>query len=507
MKKLLISLILCCLTLTVADAQIQFHQPVGKQKKDKKSNKKTSNSVLFRQNDNSEQTTTEITEIPAEKLNASHSDGNDQGSQATAIVGEQPIEIPATSLPHYNEAAASNAQQAAQEVKREQEPSAPASKVARPFNAKTISVILPFNLASASTAEDKMQMRSVEFYQGFLIAVEEAQRAGQNLEIATFDIGSVSISGIITDERFLRSAAVIAPMETNEIIEIAKTAKTMNIPVISPFKFCKELVDGYPHVVQLNTSKTTIYDILSKEICNRFDDYSIVFVKDSLFASNIDAYPRSLKQELDRRGKEYYSYTYNEPQSVASMDTVLNLCGRSIMYVLETPNRDALRRFFPSLKNKLFLENGNDTINVSYDLSRTAILGYPEWQTYTSDFMDYFYDLNVWMFSQFYVNPFEENVKKFQDSFKSWYSRELMPLYPKYGIYGYDVATFTLKQLGHRNNLYSQSFCDNFINLDSDFLQTDINLTQDSEVSCLQNRGLYLIHFAPDATITKHVIR
>lgn len=497
MKRLITAIMICFLGMNMAEAQIQFHQPVAKSKKDKKKkDKKQGKSVLFGSPEKVEEVV-------------------DAESAATRV-----MELPATALPGYNEAAAKAAEEKAKVVEQAEPHATPAVPAAvprrqplpvqEPDGADVISVILPFNLASENATEDKMQMRSVEFYEGLLIAVDEAQKHGQKIEVQTFDIGSLNLNNILNDEGLRRSGAIIAPMESDQIIRVAQFAEANDIPLVSPFKYCKELEQGYPHVIQLNTSKTTVYDRLSRELTSRFAGYTIVFVRDSLFASQPDAYPQMLKSQLDRNGQGYYSYVYNEPQSVASMDSVLNLDAKNVLYVLETPQRDALRRFFPSLKNKLFLDANpvtaeSDSTGMVTLSHQIAILGYPEWQTYTSDFMDYFYDLNVWMFSQFYVNPFEEDVQQFQSDFKYWYSRELMALYPKYGVYGYDVARFLLAQLG--SHYSGKTFCDDYSNVHPKSLQTDINLVREKSDGCLQNRGLYLINFAPDATITKYEIR
>lgn len=538
MKKLIIQLMIGLLCCSYAEAQIQFHQPVAKEKKEKKAKKKkekkASKSVLFRNDGTFEAVEVSETE-PVLTVKASDLDKNNN----------QVTEIKASDLPGSDKS-----QQAAPAYTPSQTPAYTPARpqgqtpqntvmpVRRPLPAsglqdvRTVSVILPFNLNSTSTAEDKKQMRAVEFYQGFLMGVDEAQKRGQNIEVHTFDIGSLNLSNILNNEGLQRSDAIIAPMESEEIERVAKFAEERGIAVISPFKFCKNLTDGYPHLMQLNTSKTTLYDKLSQDLAARFSNYTVVFVKDSLFANQTDAYPQNLKAQLKRNGTEFFEYTYNDPHSVASMDSALNLSGRNIFYVLETPQRDALRRFFPSLKNKLFLDANPSTaeaIGATYTTGdellpqytvvaneaeadslrqiakqrQVAILGYPEWQLLTSDFMEYFYDLNVWMFSQFYVNPFEEKVQQFQTDFKYWYSRELMAIYPKYGIYGYDVANFVFGHLQYKQGDWAMDFS----NLSGRTLQTDIHLERESENGCLMNRGLYLVHFTPETTIEKFEIR
>jgi len=402
-----------------------------------------------------------------------------------------------------------------------------------------VAVILPFNLASTSVAEDKSQMRSVEFYQGLLMAVNEAQLNGQRINVLTFDLGTRSLSDILTDESLLEAQAIIAPMEISQVRQVALFGESHNIPVVSPFALDKDssLVSGFPHLFQLNTSKSLLYDRLSETLCSQFRNFQFVFVTDSLFQTQVDPFPGYLQEVLNSKGVSYHQYIYNEPYSVVCMDSALQLSGQHVFYVLETPQKDALRRFFPSLKNKLFLDanpamaeaigasyaSGENTAAASVTIEESvpdslisdsvqlitedrqiAILGYPEWQLYTNDFMEYFYDLNVWMFSKFYVNPFDFEVQNFYGDFKFWYNRELMPkMRPKYGLMGYDVTKYILNQL----SLYGTMKGDLPDDMPIYTLQTAISFEQSDSCSCFMNKGLYMVHFTPETNIERIPIR
>ncbi|MBO7379807.1 MAG: hypothetical protein J6U31_08705 [Bacteroidales bacterium] len=410
-----------------------------------------------------------------------------------------------------------------------------------------VAVILPFYLESANTKQDEMQMRMVEFYKGFLLAVNEAQLKGHRIKVLTYDLTTQPLSDILTDESLLEARTIVAPMNGPDVDQVALFGESHGIPVISPFSFRKEQTDN-PFLLQLNAPKTSFYTRLNEELIDRFSTYRFVFVRDTLFDTNLDVYPEQLKLELNRQGIEYSSYTFHDPYSVACMDSVLNLTGSNILYVLETPTADVqaqamLRRFFPSLKNKLFLDAnpaiakaigasyamGEDQSPTAVSFEQTipdsllnaalptdsiqtdslgeviedrqiAVLGYPEWQKYTSDFMDYFYDLNVWMFTKFYANPFDPKVEAFYSQFRYWYNCDLLPLFPKYGMLGYDVGVWTMSNVGQttgRNNAGSQPI---------ETLQSVINFEQEDGHGAL-NTGFCLVHFTSSSTVEKFEIR
>ncbi|MBR0038119.1 MAG: hypothetical protein IJP70_10855 [Bacteroidales bacterium] len=396
----------------------------------------------------------------------------------------------------------------------------------RPANEIVVAVILPFYLASENTKQDEMQMRMVEFYKGFLLAVNQAQQEGKHVRVLAYDLTTRPLSDILTDEALLQAQMIVAPMNPADVDQVALFGESHQIPVISPFSYRKELVEGYTHLFQLNAPKTSFYARLQTELIERFHDYQFVFVKDTLFTVDLDPFPNLLRTELRSRGIDYSDYTFNDPYSVVSMDSALNLSGTNVFYVLETPNSEIqatamLRRFFPSLKNKLFLDANPgmeevvipDGVQLTGDTLRSdnalrsdnsrqiAVLGYPEWQKYTNDFMEFFYDLNVWMFTKFYANPFDSQVQAFYEDYRYWFGSDLLPLYPKYGMLGYDVATYAFAKLGSRRVMEADHS-----DMPVETLQSVLNFEQ-NEGQCLQNTGFCLVHFKPSTTIEKFEIR
>ncbi|MDO4496770.1 MAG: LysM peptidoglycan-binding domain-containing protein [Bacteroidales bacterium] len=395
---------------------------------------------------------------------------------------------------------------------------------------KSIAIILPFNLASRSAAEDKVQMRSVEFYQGALLAINKAQLRGMRIDLHTFDLATETLEHILTRPELSSMDLIIAPMEPADIRQVALFGESHGINVLNPFKLVPDLTATCPHLFQMNTYTAELYPELSDEIKTRFPEYAIVFVTDSMYRAKKDPYAAYLKKYLKECFIDYREYTYNSPGSVSKMDAALGLENSNVLYIPETPQRDAMRRFFPSFKNKLFLDKNPEAefadlqetnpekyaamlkeleeerkqrkTDVGNEERKIAILGYPEWQLYTNDFMDYFFDMNVWMFSKFYVDPFDPEVIDVQGKYRYWYAREMMELYPKYGLLGYDVLSYGL----HMLNTYGHDF-----DLAADgkmikTLQSAMLFRREGNGGFI-NKGFYLVHFTPESKIQRYEIK
>lgn len=381
-----------------------------------------------------------------------------------------------------------------------------------PYGASTIAVIMPFNLNAGSSAEDKLQMRSVEFYEGVLLAVNQRQRMGQRINVVAYDLGTRTLDDILTDETLLGANLVVGPINASDVRAVAQYCEIHGIDMISPIAYCPDLVPTHTHLYQLNTAKSELYDRLSEVLLREFSDFEFVFVCDSLYASKQDPYPAVLKKALAAHGRTWHDFTFSMPNDIVQMDLKLDLYNSNVLYVPTSSNKETMYRLIPSMKNKSFLESGGaldgledeDVVNLKSAIVSegrvTALFGYPEWQMFAPEFMDSFFDLNVYLFTKFYANPFDEEVRGLQNEFLSWFSKDWMPLQPKYGALGYDVANYGLQYLSGLSGFPGVR------ETSAKTLQSAMDFVKIGDGGYL-NKGFYLVHFTPQTQVEKMEIK
>lgn len=371
----------------------------------------------------------------------------------------------------------------------------------------SVAVILPFHL-NAKTADDKKaQMRSVEFYQGVLLAVDEIQQTGRRVSVMTFDTESQSMQSILNSQSLLTADFIIAPMDEAKVKPIADWAEEHGTPVVSPFVFNANMLNQYEHLLQINTTKSMLYPQLTEDLTTRFKSYTFVFLTDSL-VNKSDPYPALLKQELRAKGIKYKDLSYHRSERLMACDSILGIMNEDIIFVPVTPQQASLRRMFSGLQHVKILRDSRfqealTKGSATKPQPKMAVLGYPEWILYTNDFIDYYYDLNVYLFTKLYVNPFDPFVKRFYDNFKNWYHKELMSLVPKYGILGYDVTRFFLRSLSR----HGQHIEERIVGQEEECLQNVFCFERGENGKGLYNHGLYLVHFLPESSIEKIIIK
>lgn len=371
-----------------------------------------------------------------------------------------------------------------------------------------IAVIMPFNLGGATTTENKTQMRSVEFYEGVLMAVDEMQEKGRRVAVQAYDTGSESLYSILSNPQLNLADLVIAPMEENEVRQVADWGERSGTPIISPFSVSTGMIETYQHFFQVNVSKTMLYPQLTTEVLQRFKDYTFIFVTDSVGDRKIDPYPAQLKEALVEQNIPFRELSYLSPTRLMACDSILGLKEEPLVFVPVTPQAEAMRRMFSGLQHVKILRDARYQEALTVGKAdpagppKIAMLGYPEWILNTSDFINYYYDLNVYMFTKVYANPFDPELKHFYTTFKKWYGKEPMSLVPKYGILGYDIAKFFLQSL-NRHGEHIEERIDGYL---SDGLQTAFCFDRGAGVG-FYNRGFYLVHFTPESTVEKIVVQ
>lgn len=372
----------------------------------------------------------------------------------------------------------------------------------------TLAVIMPFNLNAKSADDLKTQMRTVEFYEGVLVAVNDIQQQGRRISVLAYDLGTESISSILANKNLLSADFIIGPMDEPNLKLVADWGEEHGTPVISPFAFNAKMIDQYEHLYQLNTPKSLLYPQLTEEVLNRFKNYTFVFLTDSLSSQKADPYPAMLKRELRTMGVKFKEMSYHRPERLMACDSILGVMNEDIIFVPVTPQQASMRRMFSGLQHVKILRDAryqealtNGTATKAQP--KMAVFGYPEWLLYTNDFIDYYYDLNVYLFTKLYINPFDPFVKRFYDNFKAWYNKEPMALMPKYGVLGYDITKYFLRSLTR----HGQHIEERLVGQEEEYLQNVFCFERGEAGKGFYNHGLYLVHFTPESTIEKIIIK
>ena len=311
--------------------------------------------------------------------------------------------------------------------------------------------MLPFrldrvNVNDREKAEELIKTRrdltlSLGFYTGALVALDSIKKLGVSVDVKTYDteLNQDRVKEILFRDNLAGVSAIIGPVSSGALDEVAVQAATKNIPVISPIASDSKLSHG-------NVFFTVPRDVVLREkmldyVEKIHKDENIVIIADSThqvahdsilskfpaaqIAKLIENKSLNLDEFLVQLSEDRENWVFletDQPNMVASVTSILNSANTAKISAEETPE----------IKVRMFTTNYNGAFE-DEAVSKTHLSNLKF--TYPSFYRE-----------------------AGNDSFVRDYERRFKGLYPdRYAIRGFDVTFDILLKLAHKNNLFETS--------------------------------------------------
>lgn len=345
-------------------------------------------------------------------------------------------------------------------------------------------LILPFQLDAPEGAQPLM----LEYYEGFLLAVDSLKRQKVNIELHVFDSGSKnqSIATLLKKPELKKMDIIFGPGHSEHIKPLSEFAKSNNIRLVIPFTSKDSEVFNNPLVYQINTPQSYLFSQVHKLFADNFGHYNIVFVE-AEDGQNKEEYIRQMKQELSGRDISYRSIPM--PATMEELTAVLDST-RQNMIIPTSGTNVTITKLLPIMQMVVRSENN------PYELHS---FGYPEWQKYTNDHLQAFYEVDTYFYSSFYTNNLLKNSVNFINKFRYWYNEEMMNTYPKYGMLGFDTGYFFLKGLSR----YGGNLEANLDRMNLQPVQTGFRFERVNNWGGFINKKVFFIHMTKNHELIK----
>ena len=155
-------------------------------------------------------------------------------------------------------------------------------------------LLLPFQ-------EDK---RMVEYYEGFLMAVDSLKRTGVSLDLYVYDSGKdiSTLNTILAKNEMKSMNIIIGPMHQNQIKPLSDFAEKNDIRLVIPFSQKGEEVFKNPAIYQINTPQSYLYSEVYEHFTRQFPNANVIFIEPSSADKEKAEFISGLKQELKSKG-------------------------------------------------------------------------------------------------------------------------------------------------------------------------------------------------------------
>lgn len=362
---------------------------------------------------------------------------------------------------------------------------APASTL-RDIDAIKIGVVLPFlNKSQGKSA------RFVEYYEGFLLALEEMKAKGLSANVYVFDMGSetgtTKLKSLLDTYEMKNLDLIIGGVSSDQIDVISSFAKKQGIKYAIPFPTKTDETPNNGEIFQLNAPHEMLFANTAKAFANMFGNANVIYITENGGSNDKKEFISALNDQLNQRGMKATSIAAN--QNLTSNLSLALDRNRKNVIVATSGSAQLLQNLVPAL-NSIKEEQPN---------TNYSLFGYTEWQTYAQFFAD-FYKNDTYIFTPFYLSDDDYKTKQFVSNYQKWYNnKSLINTYPKYAALGYDTGIYFLTALLK----YGKDFESAINSISVPALQTPIIFNKINMNGGYMNNGFYMIHYKTNGSVEK----
>ena len=349
----------------------------------------------------------------------------------------------------------------------------------------TAALILPFSLNDSTTT---LQKQMIEFYQGVMMALDKLKDENVSVTLKVFDSEGedTPIEPLLESGKLDDVDIIFGPRFTSHISAVSRWSTAHQVPLV-PLIINSNFDDVFnnPYVYQLNPSQSYYLQETYNHFLEQFPNPNVILLDADEFKKNdfIDG----LRHVLNERDIPLTTLMVDTAYQQI-MDTLV--ADKQNIFIINTDGSEPLNTMLPVLQ----LINRTKAPEIE-----THLFGYPRYQTYATDHLEEFYEVDTWFYSWFYTNNMLQESVEFNNMFRRSFSRQMLISYPSYASYGYDAGYYFLKGLA----TYGKDLPDHLDDISFDPVQMGFKFERVNNWGGFMNRKVFFVHFSNDFRIEK----
>ena len=325
----------------------------------------------------------------------------------------------------------------------------------------------------------------LKFYEGMLVALDSLSNQGINVKLQVFDTANDpdKVSQIL-DEHYLENLdLIIGPVYQECFSIMADFAKDNQIHIISPFARENEILADNPYVIQIYPSKEAQLEQFTSYISN-YSNSNMIMVHsgDSLYYPEI----RQFKHRLFNKMSQDTTFGDVRFKEVAFKD--------SIFYLEQAMNKGEENVVVVPSEDEAFVTdvvtNLNTLAKQGYNM---RVFGYSRWQDFVNIELEYFYNINLSLFTSFHIDYQAESIKSVIMDYRGMFGAEPGP----YAFHGFDISYYFLNAIYR----FGRDFEKCIPYYDIPLCHSDYQFYRPYRGSGLENISLLILEYRNDLTI------
>ncbi len=328
--------------------------------------------------------------------------------------------------------------------------------------------------------------RSLEFYEGVLLALEKIKETGASVHLHTFDTrkDSATVEQILKENKMKQMDLIIGPAYSSNLEIAAKYALEHKIPIVSPLSSNCEALKNNPYCIKINPSIDYELDHYMAYI-SKFYNKNIIMVYENHIA-DIDLIQLS-KEKL----MKYYSYR-NKMKDVVYKEIIYNdTSGLDIEHALK---KDTANYVIVPSRRESIVSSVLGKLNALKIDYKIKVFGMPIWPRFRNIDLENYYALGLIHYTPFFIDFNNDDIKDFISRYRKRFKTDPYQISASgynYSMMGYDITMYFLTAI----KTYGENFRYCINEVDYKPLQTDFNFCQIQPISGFENRNLLYIKY------------
>lgn len=353
------------------------------------------------------------------------------------------------------------------------------------------------NIIDKSSEPERISSKTqnfLDFYQGFLLAVDSLKRDGVSMNISVYNTTKniQEAKKFLAEKSVKESDLIIGPVYPELLQPFADFSRDNRINIVSPLSQNNALLKGNPYYFQVNPSTLVQFDeFVSKVDFCTDKNLMVVYEDDSSTIDISNKYKGLVKNRISQcensDGVHFKELKYIPGGVTAEISDKLNQSmtdQKENVFIIPSENE----AFVSDFLSHLF------ALTTYYNY-KVKVYGFPKWLKFKNVPIDYYYRLNLHLFTPYFVDYTRKDVKGFVDDYRHYYRAEAS----QYSFQGYDIGLYFLTAM----KKFGVDFKYCLQNLKIDLLQSDYRFIQQSSVDGFDNKSVFLIHYTQDFDIQK----
>lgn len=320
-----------------------------------------------------------------------------------------------------------------------------------------ISVLMPLDANKLSQNQgpnpDLDNNKFVNFYAGAMLAFEQLDQEGINLNVNIYDSKSENIDALLDSYEMRNSDVIVGPRDTEVLKKVSSFGKEREITVVSPWKASSKITSENPYYIQLIPGLYDHYYKIAEHAAQKFDSHNVILIG---------------REGADQRRFKYFQQEAPFKEYMVNEDSLM--VGESAFDSLfvETPETQALILPNYSSKDERFIYNCLRRINIEKGLKQVVVYGMPIMKDSDRTTYNFYSSLNMHICLSKFVDTNEDEVVNFERAYYNRYAA--LPTTDAFE--GFDVMMYIGKSLDE----YGANFQFHMEENETDYLQTSYNL-------------------------------